>query len=520
MKQRLQQLLALLLCMGTGGMLLFGQFVRDSSFGTNGMLSLAPADVMVPVDWELLSGDSLLMLCYGGPNSGTPDRDIFVTKTDSLGNIDGNFGTNGWLQFDFDSLNHSTASDLFREDDGSFLIVGSGYTFANSDHVWGCVARMSGTGSILNVSGSRMVKLESLGFQEFPNMIGKDDSGRYVLAGSTLDTNAWHSQPVIHRFDANWKVDSSFGGAGKVLVDASGTVPLKTDGITHLSGGFITEMVVQGNGQIIVCGAISDGDKYLGLIARTLENGMLDPGFYPPYGLFMEELFPDVNTRITELLPMPDGSLYFGASTALWVSNRDFYLGRLMPGQSGWTTEKIGFSEGESNLTDLYQDPLTGNIYLFGNTTLSSNSWFSVAEIKDYEQPEIHSASSPFEFAGLPAFSGKILRQSHGRILICGYAPPAGTTIPGLILALRADGTVSTAPPQDFPEISARPNPSATEVHFTGISLPQKYTLIHSSGQFIQSGTLTTPELEVTDLAKGLYFLKFASGAVLRLIRE
>ena len=331
-----------------------GQYVPDQDFGVGGHLFLDADSVEVAVHALQLEDDAVLVLSQAGPVSATvTDRDVVLRKISADGTPDAAFGQGGMLRFDFDSLSYSTGIYLLSEPDGSFLVLGSGKANANSSRTWGCLQRISANGILLPLSPTLpMLQYEVMGLEEYPNTVHRDAEGRYLVAGSTFDPLGNHSQPVVLRYTANWEVDLSFGGTGKILFDFGGTQSLRGNAV-HFSGGFIRDLVVLPDSGFAICGALSNGSYYVGFVAGIADDGSLDTDFCPPFGYAEIDVFNGYDTRLQGIELLPDSTIVFAGSAHPTHPDPDVLLGRLNPANGSFAYEKIDLGGSMDEFEDM-----------------------------------------------------------------------------------------------------------------------------------------------------------------------
>ncbi|MEM7036778.1 MAG: T9SS type A sorting domain-containing protein [Bacteroidota bacterium] len=485
------------------------QYVLDSDFGEGGHVYVAEDSVTTVVHGLSLEGDAMLVLSQVGPvGTSVADRDVLLSKFDSEGELDHSFGQGGQLRFDFDSLSYSTGIFLMEDIDGSFLVLGSGKTDSNSDRTWGCVQRVSADGTPLPLSAQlSALRYEVMGLEEYPNTLHRDAADRYLIAGSTFDPIGNHAQPVVLRYSANWAIDSSFGGTGKILFDFGATVALRGNAV-HFSGGFIRDLMVLPDSGIAICGALSNGNHYSGFIAGIRKDGMLETDFCPPYGYAEFDLFNGYDTRIKGMALLPDGTLAFGGATHPSNPDAELLLGRLNPANGSFTYEKIDLGDTQVEFDDLLLGA-DGGLRMLATGENTSTSSLALIHIPDPEHLQQHSIARFTPDSSL-SISGNFMFAQSNRILFGGFQRTSSPPIRGFLSAVHVPLTFAPASVQSTTDFSIFPNPARD--HFTirsseSIRDVSLYTL-HGKRCFTQTGGIgKETTIQLPFLPAGTYIL-------------
>lgn len=497
--------LVLLLCYGAA----FGQYSLDVSFATAGHRLMSADTVHTVVHGLRLPGDSLLVLSQVGPVSATEfDRDVLLGKYDRDGNLDSSFGQGGLLRFDFDTLSYSTGIYLLEDIDGSFLVLGSGKANSNAARTWGCLQRVSRNGKLLPLSPDvSALQYEVLALEEYPNVIHRDAGNRYVIAGSTFDPIGNHPQPILIRYTADWRLDSSFGGMGQVIFDLGATYPVRT-GAVHFSGGFIRDLIPQADSGFVICGALSNGDYYEGFIAGISENGSLDDAFCPPLGYASFDLFDGYDTRLQGLEQMADGTFLFGGSAHPTHPDPDVLLGRLNPANGSFSYEKVDLGASQDEFEDMLLLP-GGELVVLATRKSASAEVLALIEVPQPEFMENHLVAT---FSPDTSFSvaGNCLLAQSDRVLMGGYQRIMGARIAGLLTAARPAPTSVSDDLSESIHISIFPNPAHEHLNIRSSEFIRELSLHALDGTlvFAEKAKLGTEmRLELPAFGAGVYVL-------------
>lgn len=144
--------------------------------------------------------------------------------------------------------------------------------------------------------------------------------GKLVLAGSGgeyVGPNQPRSNVTIARFNANGNVDTSFGKAGKAILDLGGS-------------SSATAMAIQTDGKLVVAGPHSGAFRRT-FVARFLPSGQIDRGFAgkgyieieTPLRLASGIIRPEINTVVVQ----KDGRIVIGGSIDYTFNNATGFRG-------------------------------------------------------------------------------------------------------------------------------------------------------------------------------------------------
>jgi uncharacterized delta-60 repeat protein len=219
------------------------------------------------------------------------------------GQLDPAFGTGGKVLTDFGAYDEATGVAL--QQDGKIVVAGA--------TGWGddfSVARYSADGVLDRRFGRRGRVWTNLGGDDDAFDVAIQSDGRIVAAGSSGGDFA------LARYDADGKLDPSFGGDGRVTTDLGG-----------VEGG--RGVAVQPNGRIVVAGSTEAGEEEDVVLARYLPDGRLDPAFGRE-GTVVMDIGGDEYAEALAL--QPDGKIVvagYAAEDGYWFS---FALARFTRG--------------------------------------------------------------------------------------------------------------------------------------------------------------------------------------------
>ena len=205
--------------------------------------------------------DKLLIGINTGNNINT---NFGIVRLKSDGTLDNNFGTGGLVIAESDSIDQ--LQQIAIQPDGKILLSGTRF---NDETVDLLIARFNEDGSIdpsFGNNGTVSVDLDT-GSSDFLTDIAVDFNSNILVSGYTDSSGKFDA--FVSRFDATGNLDTSFGSQGTTLINYDGG-----DG-----GYFATDLLIQGDGKIIVVGR-GDTDRSATLVAaRLLDTGILDDSF-------------------------------------------------------------------------------------------------------------------------------------------------------------------------------------------------------------------------------------------------
>ncbi len=188
------------------------------------------------------------------------------------------FNTDGTLDTSFDGDGKVTtvlsvsdvASTVAVQGDGKIVVGGYSYNGSNADFA---VVRYNANGS-LDTAGFGATGTTFTGTGKVTTAIGSGDDygnmalqgdGKIVMAGSSH--NGSNNDFAAVRYNTNGTLDTTFNGTGKV------TTPIGSGGDAG------SRVVVQGDGKIVVAGSSSNGSNDDFALVRYTTTGALDTSF-------------------------------------------------------------------------------------------------------------------------------------------------------------------------------------------------------------------------------------------------
>lgn len=225
------------------------------------------------------------------------------------GDLDTSFGNGGKVITDLG------AGDLSRtilvQPDGKILALGQ--KSQNVEITFITLTRYNSNGSLDTTFGSNGTTSLHVGFSTFPSGMILQPDGKIVVAYTVQHSLFLLSMRDfgVARFESNGSFDSSFGSGGTVLTDFAGEEDLPRS------------VALQPDGKIVVVGGVKISNVSKFGMARYNTNGSMDTSFDSD-GLAT----PDTGSGgfLTKIVVQPDGKILVGGRAG--STNADFMLAR------------------------------------------------------------------------------------------------------------------------------------------------------------------------------------------------
>ncbi len=203
--------------------------------------------------------------------TGDSDIDMAVARYLPDGSLDSTFSNDGVATFGFPGNSFDLATSIAIDPAGRIILAGGSNSQSTEDFA---MIRLSSDGTRdtgFGPTGSNGYVTQAItsGQSDQVEAVAFDSQGRIVLGGWTFFGD-WDFAAA--RFNANGVLDSSFGTAGIKTVDFT---PFANDEDTA------TDMVIDGQGRIILTGVSSAGGSNQFALARLTSDGARDPSFGP-----------------------------------------------------------------------------------------------------------------------------------------------------------------------------------------------------------------------------------------------
>lgn len=188
----------------------------DYSFNSVGWLSVpftAQSDFWI--DGVMNSDDSMVLVGQGQTAGGST---WVVSKVRSDGTLDPAFGTGGHLTVSTGTAIES-ARGVYRDAMGGYVVVGTLAGAADPDLG---IARITPTGLADPLFGTLGTSTHDTGQWDYFEDVAQDAMGRYVVVGRRSVTGAGPHDAVLARLNTDGTLDTTFGAGGWVFYDSGG----------------------------------------------------------------------------------------------------------------------------------------------------------------------------------------------------------------------------------------------------------------------------------------------------------
>lgn len=233
---------------------------------------------------------------------------LVVVKQDKDGRLDHNFADQGVRYIPFAQMGSAGHGDIVLRQDEKILLVGS--VEDDTGRVSGIVMRLNADGSddtTFNGTGFAPVELAGIAHQHSSaQLVAHQPDGAVVVGGSYSGPS---SGAYVIRFDANGKIDRSFGESG------NGVVIISSEDDIHLSAISIVDS------KIVLAGAAVRDGAMRGVIAVLTSKGSYNLVFNNGKPLFSD--FVPQGLRWLRCVARPDGSIVVSGDTGIGVTDDD-----------------------------------------------------------------------------------------------------------------------------------------------------------------------------------------------------
>jgi uncharacterized delta-60 repeat protein len=293
---------------------------RDESFGSDGSATLEDPSRSFFVSSMVLQPDGRIVIAGG--ESSAAGQGFFAARFLPDGTLDTTFGGAGFVTTDF-AAGFATALALAIQDDGKIVLAGAfdppvpPNEFPLEDFA---AARYDPDGSLDSSFGTAGRLVLDLGgrLPERARAIVIEMDGRIVLGGTTDQGNGF----VLVGLLPDGSVDPGFGAAGRFL-------------LPYGTGADCNAMTLQRDGKIVAAGWVFPPNAEL--VVRLFPNGSLDPSF--GQGGIATVPAPAVAAAVA----------LDAAGRIVLAGNPDFVLTRLLPngrpdtsvGSEGWLSAHL-----------------------------------------------------------------------------------------------------------------------------------------------------------------------------------
>ncbi|MBL4615946.1 MAG: DUF4347 domain-containing protein, partial [Magnetovibrio sp.] len=286
----------------------------DNSFGTGGKVTVnntvnseRAASLIMQPDGKILLG--------GYVYSGTSSPDFSLFRFNANGSLDTNFGGgDGIVISDFYGY-ADEIKEITLQADGKILATGKVMTATSSDFT---VVRYNADGSLDSSFGTGgKVVTGNIGADyrwSDSRSVAVQPDGKVLVGGFIQNITSNTGDFGVVRYNVDGRLDTSFGGGGKLIVDVAGAVD------------YLAKLTVLSDGKILLVGKVDVTGSYdyqLGIV-RLNADGSLDTGFANG-GKVLTAIGSNYDTP-QGLIVQPDGKILVGGHTL--NANYDIFVVR------------------------------------------------------------------------------------------------------------------------------------------------------------------------------------------------
>lgn len=384
----------------------------DLGFGQAGRVITSMAGSRGRASGMALQNDGKILVA-GAFSSGN-NYDFALLRYQKDGTLDGSFGTQGMVTTPLGTLQDYGRS-VVVQGDGKIVVAGDSFNGTNSDFA---LVRYEADGR-LDASfgnGGKVITGIRNNSGEIGRSVALQRDGKILIAGYT-DNGTVNQDIALVRYGANGALDPTFGNGGKVTTDISG----KDD--------YGTSAAVQSDGKILVAGYSDTNDGTTDfLLMRYLADGTLDTSFGNG-GKVVTAVGPYYGSAQWAILQGDGKILVTGSTSKGSIDDFDFALVRYL---SNGTLD-TAFGNGGKVVTDLADGSddsaqsvalqSDGRIVVAGSSNNGGNYDFAVVRYN-----ADGTLDSTFGYAGKiltpigasDDFAWSVAVQNDGKIVIAG----------------------------------------------------------------------------------------------------
>src|SRR5437667_2173 len=232
----------------------------DATFGTGGKVTTDFAGNDDAAFGAVLQSDGKIVAAGGAKTSRS--EDFALARYNPNGTLDGTFGTGGKVTTDFNG-DDDEAHALVLQPDGKLVAAGAAKLSRSQDFA---LARYSANGSLDATFGTGgKVTTDFAGNDDAAFALVLQPDGKLGAAGRGEGSRS--QDFALARYNANGRLDATFGTGGKVTTDFAGD-----DDEAHA-------LVLQPDGKLVAAGAAKPSRSQDFALARYSANGSLDATF-------------------------------------------------------------------------------------------------------------------------------------------------------------------------------------------------------------------------------------------------
>ena len=489
----------------------------DASFGQAGWtrLDLAEQEEVLQLGWK---GNGWVALSSYQDSVHTGYRLVGLSPG---GQLDPSFGTQGGLELDSAGLLGFHAVDLLTLANGDIMVLAGGLDPLSNKRVLAFM-QFNPSGAPDSTFGNSGVQWVAFaGLHGDPKGMVLQPDGKIVYVGLGTDTvMAFQRHPLVGRILPTGRVDSSFGGTGKMILNYQlGLVDVRGP---HGSSGAFDDVAVFPDGSILCAGSAASLANSKASLVMFLPNGELDTTFYGT-GIYLWDINPGYGSAMHQVhaLDGKDMALLPDFDPGLFAA--DFYVQTSLSG----APLQFPTGHGQLGLTEYawaMTPDLGGHLVVCG----SSRDLASVDSADRFTLMRVQTASTALDstwgsggwFRALPpgstwATARALSVAPDGKILAGGHMRSQNPAEQDLVFTrLLAGIPLGGNTWQEPGKIMVFPSPASDHLTVKGHVRGVSWKLLDLQGRTVASGSLSVGETDipVANCPRGLYLLLMTQG--------
>ncbi|MBL7945206.1 MAG: hypothetical protein JNN32_04020 [Flavobacteriales bacterium] len=228
-----------------------------------------------------------------------------ATSVGQPGTLDASFGANG-LAIAAVTGNYSSGEAIAEQPDGKIVVGGATPGYA-------LLARFNADGTLDSGFGNNGLVLTDVdASNDFVGAVAVQPNGNIIAGGVRFNALA-DGRAIVMRHLPDGDLDASFGTNGIRTIDFTGT----TD-------SFIKGLVLQPDGRIVACGERYTGTAWESFVLRLNSDGTTDSGF----GIVQMDISTDGDDNATDITLQNDGKIVV-CGTSESITGGGMFIARL-----------------------------------------------------------------------------------------------------------------------------------------------------------------------------------------------